>query len=206
MREKERKCTGMEQVSGFLLIGRPGRKLDVLFHEQSDKFSSSSGKGKVYLTTYRFEDVSEDGYPDLLFSRTSPASSSTTDAVRSVHSVRCYDEDRRRWGKRAYEGFVLGQGRVDACDIPVPGRPYAVVAALHPERRFDDKIVALSEKLRGSGFPNVCVYRADALGGFSATTFVTIVSTHASRVDAERDKRKLRNAGFSPFVKTLFKK
>ena len=203
IREKAKKCTGMTDASGFLLISRPGKKdLGVLFHEQLDRFVNDKGDG--YRTEYRFEDVSEDGYPDLVMIRTPLVDPTARNAVRAAQSVRLYNETLGRWSDKSYEGVIVGSGRFTGCDVPVPGRNYAVVAALHREKQLNDNIAALSDALRQAGYQTPCVYDADAFGGIGAVKYVTIVSAHASRNDADAEKIKLRNAGFSPFVKTLF--
>jgi hypothetical protein len=202
VREKEEKCTGMTDASGYLLIARPGKqKLGVLFNERIDNIPK--GKGRAYETDYRFEDLSDDGYPDLVMVRRFLAAGSGTVSV--VQSVRCYDESARRWGEKPFQGYIPLDAKSIACDAPVPSKSFAVVAAIHSDEKLTAEIENLARSLRAAGFEGSCTYDTRELKGFRAARYVTIVSAHSSRNEADAVKIAVRRAGFSPFVKELFK-
>lgn len=201
VKERSAKCTGMADASSSLIIIRPEkRRLRVLFHEQLSRVVDE--KQSEIKTAYRFEDASEDGYPDLITIRVQPRPKKGP--TITTFTVRRYNDGEKNWSKEGNVGLLPWEEADMTCDMPLPDKPFAVVAAMHKEKRPTHELAHLIKTLRESGFEGTCLYDTKTLKGFKAARYVTIVSGHATRKGADAAKLALRRAGFSPFVKELF--
>lgn len=214
-RERKQKCTGLEDAAAFLLVARvDGNRLVEVAHAPLDFHPVD--KGRPYTTAYRFEDENEDGYPDLILSRTDTpdiacaAKGAKCDVrgekgIRTTESVHRYREDTGDWSEPPFSGYALEAGDTIHCAVPLPETPFAVIAQTLPGKTLTDAMEAKSRALRDAGYLRTCLYNGADYSGLKPDHFYVITSTHAGRGTADDAAFALRKAGFRPFVKELFR-
>lgn len=196
--EKEHKCTGMQDAGSFLLIAKPkGGDIQPLFHEQlTDPLSR---KKRTVAVDVQFVDETGDGHADLVVTRTTTGKRTLT-----TRTVRRFDPDTGDWSGEPYTGHAqVGQENAD-CDVPLPEKPFVVVARLYRGDKMTPRMARDAAALRKAGFSGACSYRGVEFHGLSDKHWVTVVSAHTTRAEAEERARAVRASGFTPYVKELF--
>ncbi len=196
--EKKHKCTGMREAGSFLLIAKPkGGEIKPLFHERlTDPLSR---KKRAVTVDVRFVDETGDGYADLVVTRNTAGKRTLT-----TRTVRRYDPDTEDWSGDPITGHAqVGLEEAD-CDVPLPEKPFVVVARLYRGDKMTDEMARHAAALRKAGFSGACSYRGADFEGLSDKHWVTVVSAHATRSEAEERARAVRASGFTPYVKELF--
>ncbi len=210
--EGKKKCTGLHDASAYLLAARiSSGKLHVLFHEQIR--NKPLDKGRPFSSEYRFEDVSNDGYSDLIITKTveadvlCPENKCEKKGLNGDHTVQTvyrYEEESRDFNSKPFRGYALSKnGDVD-CEIPLPETPFAVIAGIFPGGEISDEMESEAIRLRQAGFKRTCLYNGDDYEGLKNKSISLIASAHASRSEADKEATELRKSGFRPFVKRLF--
>ncbi len=215
VRERTRKCTGLRDASSYFLVVRTekGRIIRLLSERSA---YHPVGKGRPYTEAVRFLDESEDGYPDWVSVRTTLPNAACEKkgakckregelGIHTTVTVKRYVEDAGDWSAPAFNGHALASGDGIQCEVPLPEKPFVVVAETLPGKKLTAAMEQKADALRSAGFERTCLYDGEDFKGLLPKHFYVIVSAHTSRSEADDRARRLRAAGFRPFVKELFK-
>ncbi len=212
--ENERKCTGMREASTFLLVLRAVKgQVSTLVDEQLAHRPLK--KGRPFSTLFQFSDENDDGYPDLLLTRTMETELTCAQkgkkcnligeaARHTLQTVLPYSEEKGDWSAAPYTGYALAGGDDIHCAIPLPETPFAVVTGIYAAKALDEKMEADADAIRKAGFSRACIFNGGDYKGLGDKKLAVIAGAFSTRKAAEKAAADLRAAGFRPFVKEMF--
>lgn len=201
---------GISELNALYIVNQKPGGLTVVFeNDYHGVFHEAGGTHGEYT----FEDKDGDGRTDItIFQREWPAphygppeeSDIRPEDYKITTTLYVYDPNRDNW-ETSYTGRYLGQAKADKpCDIPTPGRPWCVVAGSYQTSSIDVNMQDSLEKLWEQGLTTACFYDSEGFDNITPGYIAAVLSSHATRDEALRDKQEIDALGVKTYVKRVF--